>query len=145
MAIKRNEEIKKQVSLNDKVAERITEIAGSTTFLIVNVALFILWILMNTGYFGERFIVDPFPFSFLTTAVSLEAIILSTFVLMSQRRQSKISAIRTDLDYKTDLESEVDVKAIISILQRIADKQDIDIADLLIDMKAKEKQSTKIE
>jgi len=143
MAIKRNEEIKKQVSLNDRVAEKITEIAGSTTFLVVNVLLFIFWILLNTGYFGEKFIIDPFPFSFLTTAVSLEAIILSTFVLMSQRRQSKVSEIRTELDYKTDLESEVDIKAIIGILERIAQKQDIEISDLLKDMKDKEKESSK--
>jgi len=141
MAIKRNEEIKKQVSLNDRVAERITEIAGSTSFLVINVLLFIFWILLNTGYFGEKFIIDPFPFSFLTTAVSLEAIILSTFVLMSQRRQSKVSEIRTELDYKTDLESEVDIKAIIGILERIAQKQDIEISDLLRDMKDKEKKS----
>jgi len=141
MAIKRNEEIKKQVSLNDRVAEKITEIAGSTSFLVINVLLFIFWILLNTGYFGEKFIIDPFPFSFLTTAVSLEAIILSTFVLMSQRRQSKVSEIRTELDYKTDLESEVDIKAIIGILERIARKQDIEISDLLEDMKHKEKKS----
>jgi len=141
MAIKRNEEIKKQVSLNDRVAERITEIAGSTSFLVINVLMFIFWILLNTGYFGEKFIIDPFPFSFLTTAVSLEAIILSTFVLMSQRRQSKVSEIRTELDYKTDLESEVDIKAIIGILERIAQKQDIEISDLLRDMKDKEKKS----
>jgi len=145
MAIKRNEEIKKQVSLNDRVAEKITEIAGSTTFLVVNVLLFIFWILLNTGYFGEKFIIDPFPFSFLTTAVSLEAIILSTFVLMSQRRQSKVSEIRTELDYKTDLESEVDIKAIIGILERIAQKQDIEISDLLEDMKDKEKKSAETE
>ena len=141
MAIKRNEEIKKQVSLNDRVAERITEIAGSTSFLVINVLMFIFWILLNTGYFGEKFIIDPFPFSFLTTAVSLEAIILSTFVLMSQRRQSKVSEIRTELDYKTDLESEVDIKAIIGILERIAQKQDIEISDLLRGMKDKEKKS----
>ena len=145
MAIKRNEEIKKQVSLNDRVAEKITDIAGSTTFLVVNIIWFVFWLLLNTGHFGTQFIIDPFPFSFLTTAVSLEAIILSTFVLMSQRRQSKVTEIRTELDYKTDLESEVDVKAIVGILERIAQKQDIDISDLLTDMKNKEKKSAEIE
>lgn len=145
MAIKRNEEIKRQASLNDRVAATITLIAGSMTFLLLNIIWFIVWILFNTGVFGENLIVDPFPFSFLTTAVSLEAIILSTFVLMSQRRQSKITEIRTELDYRTDVEAEIDVKAVVSILERIAAKQNIDVSDLLKDMKNKEKKSNFVE
>jgi uncharacterized membrane protein len=143
MAIKRSDEIKKLISLNDKVADIITRVAGSMTFLLLNVVWFLFWILLNTGAFGKDMIIDPFPFSFLTTAVSLEAIILSTFVLMSQRRQSKIAEIRTELDYRTDVEAEIDVKAVVGILERIAAKQDIDVSDLLKDMQTKEKKSVR--
>ena len=142
MAIKRNEEIKKQVSLNDRIADVITKIAGSMSFLLLNIVWFGFWILLNNGTFGKTMIIDPFPFSFLTTALSIEAIVLSTFVLMSQRRQSKVTEIRTELDYRTDVEAEIDVKAVVGILERIAEKQGIDVSDLLSDMKTKEKTSS---
>ncbi len=142
MAIKRNEEIKKQVSLNDRIADVITKIAGSMSFLLLNIVWFGFWILLNNGTFGKTMIIDPFPFSFLTTALSIEAIVLSTFVLMSQRRQSKVTEIRTELDYRTDVEAEIDVKAVVGILERIAEKQGIDVSDLLSDMKTREKTSS---
>lgn len=141
MAIKRTDEIKKHTSLNDKIADFMTNVAGSMTFLVLNVVWFTSWWLLNTGFFGKSLIIDPFPFSFLTTAVSLEAIILSTFVLMSQRRESKIAEIHTDLDYKTDVEAEIDIKAIVGILERLAEKQGVDVSDLLQDMKNEEKRS----
>ena len=104
-------------------------------FLLLNIFWFIGWILLNEGVFGQDLIIDKFPFSFLTTAVSLEAIILSTFVLMSQRRQSKLSEHRTELDYKSDLKAEVDIKVMLTVLERLANKQGVDVSDLLQDFK----------
>lgn len=139
MAINKNKELNKNHSFSDRAADFITNVAGSMPFLILNLAWFTIWVLINTGVLGENLIVDSFPFSFLTTAVSLEAIILSTFVLMSQRRQAKLSELRTELDYRTDLESDVDIKTIVSILERIAKRQNIDVADLLAHMKSGER------
>ena len=135
MAINRNKEIKRLHTFSDKSADVITKVAGSMPFLLLNIFWFIGWILLNEGVFGQDLIIDKFPFSFLTTAVSLEAIILSTFVLMSQRRQSKLSEHRTELDYKSDLKAEVDIKVMLTVLERLANKQGVDVSDLLQDFK----------
>ncbi len=138
MAINKNTETQKVHTKTDRISRRITRIVGSMPFLIINATLFTVWILLNTGVFGAQFIIDPFPFSFLTTTVSVEAILLSIFVIMSQRREAKLTEARTELDYHSDLKAEVDIKSIVSILERIADKQGVDVSDLLVDMKSNE-------
>lgn len=130
-AINKNAQIKKLRNFGDKLAEKITEISGSIAFLLFNVFVFVAWILINTGQFGERFVFDEYPFGLLTTAVSLEAIILAVFVLITQNRQSKHSEIRSELDYITDLQADAEINIIINMLERIAGKQNIEIDDLL--------------
>lgn len=60
---------------------------------------------------------------------------------MSQRRQAKITEIRTELDYKADLQSEIDVKTVVSILERLAKAQGVDITDLIKEMKTEEQEA----
>jgi len=138
MAINKNLETKKIHTTSDHISSFVTKVAGSMPFLIINVAFFAFWILLNSGVFGRDLIIDKYPFSFLTTTVSIEAILLSTFVIMSQRREAKLSEARTELDYHSDLKAEVDINTIVSILQRLADKQGVDVSDLLTDMKSSE-------
>jgi uncharacterized membrane protein len=138
MAINKNTETRKIRTYTDRISNFVTRVTGSMPFLVINVGFFVFWILLNVGLFGHSFIVDKYPFSFLTTTVSIEAILLSTFVIMSQRREAKLSEARTELDYHSDLKAEVDIKTIVSILERIAEKQGVDVADLLADMKRSE-------
>ncbi len=138
MAINKNIEVKKLRTKSDRVSSFVTKVAGSMPFLIVNVSFFAFWILLNTGVFGQEYIIDKYPFSFLTTTVSIEAILLSTFVIMSQRREAKLAEARTELDYHSDLKAEVDINTIVRILQRIADKQGVEVSDLLADMRTNE-------
>ena len=130
-AINKNKEIRKVLSLGDKISDTITSVAGSVPFLLLNVTIFIGWLLVNTGQFGQHLIFDKFPFGLLTTAVSLEAIILAVFVLITQNRQAAHSDMRSELDYVTDLHADADLDAILSVLKRIADKQDIDVTDVV--------------
>ena len=76
-------------------ADRITNFAGSMTFVWVHAAIFALWV--ATGLFG----VDEYPFQFLTFIVSLEAIFLSTFVMIGQNRQSSFQQAKADHDFHT--------------------------------------------
>ena len=138
MAINKNIETKKVHTRTDRISSFVTKIAGSMPFLLINVGFFTFWILLNSGVFGQHLIVDKYPFSFLTTTVSIEAILLSTFVIMSQRREAKLSEARTELDYHSDLKAEVDIKTIVSILERLAEKQGVNVDDLLSDMKRTE-------
>lgn len=138
MAINKNTELKKAHTTSDNIASFISKIAGSVPFLVINIVFFAFWISLNSGIFGQNLIIDKYPFSFLTTTVSIEAILLSTFVIMSQRRAAKLSEVRTELDYHSDLKSEVDIQTIVTILQRLADKQGVDVSDLISDMKTNE-------
>lgn len=143
VAINRNEQIRKLSSLGDKIADKVTAAAGSTAFLALNLLLFAGWILVNMGVFGKHLVFDEYPFGFLTMMVSLEAIILAVFVLITQNRQAKRSEIRSELDYIADLQADVEITAILRMLQRLADKENIDVSDLIHDLEAQEQQILK--
>jgi uncharacterized membrane protein len=93
-----------------KAADWIAEFSGSIPFLLIHVVLFFFWIIMNVGngVFGIPMF-DPFPFGLLTMAVSLEAIILSVFVLLSQNRQVAKDRVRSDIEYDINLKAELEI------------------------------------
>jgi uncharacterized membrane protein len=94
--------------LQDRVADQITAFSGSMGFVYLHVFWFTLWIVGNVYWW--RF--DPFPFGLLTLIVSLEAIFLSTFVLLSQNRESARSDQRAEIDFETNVLSEVWLEAV---------------------------------
>lgn len=87
----------------DRSADRITGFAGSMRFIYIHVLWFAAWICLST--FGPKF--DPFPFGLLTLIVSLEAIFLATFVMISQNRQAARSEFRAELDFENNLRGEI--------------------------------------
>ena len=88
-------------------ADRITNFAGSMKFVYLHIGWFIVWISINTGLEGMNHGFDRFPFGLLTMIVSLEAIFLSTFVMISQNRQGARSDIRSQLDFENNIRSEI--------------------------------------
>ena len=92
----------------ERFVDWLNEVASSTAFLVVHVLAFTVWILWNTGTLGIR-PVDPFPFGLMTTIVSLEAIFLSIFVLMAQKRESAIAELREELGLQVSLRVEQEV------------------------------------
>lgn len=92
-----------------RVADWIAEFSGSIPFLMMHVVGFTVWILLNVSWvpFAPNF--DPFPFGLLTMVVSLEAIILSVFVLLSQNRQVAKDRIRSDVEYEVNLKAELEI------------------------------------
>ncbi len=103
-----NEETLDTRSMVLKAADWIAEFSGSLPFLFVHIGIFAVWILLNIKLlpFGGF---DPFPFGFLTLVVSLEAIILSVFVLLSQNRQVQRDKVRNDIEYDVNLKSEMEI------------------------------------
>ncbi len=94
-------------SRQQRIADAITTFAGSLLFVYLHAAWFALWIGANLGAFGHAAVFDPYPFGLLTMIVSLEAIFLSTFVMVSQNRQAARDTIRADLDFEDNVRSEV--------------------------------------
>jgi uncharacterized membrane protein len=93
----------------DVLADRVTAFAGSITFVYIHIAWFVTWLLINVAahpLVGVKAF-DRFPFGLLTLIVSLEAIFLATFVMISQNRQAARSDIRARLDFETNLRAEI--------------------------------------
>ena len=91
----------------EKIADVIAEFSGSITFLMMNAGWFFLWIAWNMIPRVPHF--DPYPFGFLTMVVSLEAIFLSIFVLVSQNRQAAKDRLRADSEYEVNLKAELEI------------------------------------
>ena len=107
-------------SASDRVARMIARFCGSMTFVWVHVIGFAGWIALNLVP-GVKHI-DPFPFTFLTFIVSLEAIFLSTFILISQNQDTRITERRNHLDLQINLLSEQENTKMLAMLQAIAEK-----------------------
>jgi uncharacterized membrane protein len=111
---------RERTSWSDRLADRITTFSGSMLFFYLNAAWFAIWIPLNLGWFGiEPF--DPFPFGLLTMVVSLEAIFLATFVLISQNRQATLADKRAKVDLQVDLLAEEEVTAMMNLILEIHD------------------------
>lgn len=91
-----------------RFADALTRIASSAWFFTLHVVWFAVWIAYNTGVFGGTPF-DVFPFGLLTMVVSLEAIFLSIFVLMSQGREAAIAELREELTLQVNLRIEQEV------------------------------------
>ena len=104
----------------DQMADVIAQFCGSFTFVCVHLIWFAAWIVINIIPGLPHF--DAYPFTFLTLVVSLEAIFLSTFILISQNHETRVSERRNQLDLQINLLTEQENTKMLKILERIADK-----------------------
>jgi uncharacterized membrane protein len=102
-----NEEMEEHSTPLQHVADWIAWFSGSMPFLMLNGAWFIIWIILNTVPGVYHF--DAYPFGLLTMIVSLEAIFLSCFVLVSQNRQAEKDRVRADIEYEVNVKAELEV------------------------------------
>ncbi len=107
-------------SLSEKIADAIATFTGSMTFVWMHVGWFALWILFNVGRLGFKPF-DPYPFTFLTMIVSLEAIFLSTFILMSENRQVRLGDRRARVNLQLDMIAEREVTRMMELIVDIHD------------------------
>jgi CRP/FNR family cyclic AMP-dependent transcriptional regulator len=102
-----NEEMEEHSTALQHIADWIAWFSGSMPFLMLNAAWFIIWIILNTMPGIYHF--DQYPFGLLTMIVSLEAIFLSCFVLVSQNRQAEKDRVRADIEYEVNVKAELEV------------------------------------
>jgi len=105
-----NEIADEKLTVGQRIADVIAEFSGSIPFLVLNAVFFIAWIVVNVI---PQITFDAYPFGLLTMIVSLEAIFLSIFVLVSQNRQADKDRIRNELDYKVNLKAELGVSVLL--------------------------------
>ncbi|MBI2443527.1 MAG: DUF1003 domain-containing protein [Candidatus Levybacteria bacterium] len=109
----------------EKVADQITATFGSFTFAVLHIYWFLLWILINNNLIPGIHPFDPFPYGLLTMIVSLEAIFLSIFVLLSQNRASQVANLREELLLQVDLIAEEEITKVLELLSEIRTKMGI--------------------
>lgn len=104
-----NQAVEDRRTAIQKAADWIAEFSGSIPFLLIHCLLFFGWIVINVDWIPGLPVFDPYPFGLLTMAVSLEAIILSVFVLLSQNRQVAKDRVRGDIEYDVNLKAELEI------------------------------------
>jgi CRP/FNR family transcriptional regulator, cyclic AMP receptor protein len=114
-----NEEIHPPTSLGARISDLLTSIAGDIRFVYFSVIWFGTWIVLNTNIIPGLEPFDPFPFGLLTMVVSLEAIFLSLFVLISQNRQAARDKVRNDIEYEVNLKAEIEIRDILLKLENL--------------------------
>lgn len=112
-------------SLLDRLTDAVSRLASSAWFLVIHLIWFTVWIALNS-LAGASF--DPFPFNLLTMAVSLEAIVLTGFVLRAQSRMTRQADRRAQLDLQINLLAEQELTAILRVLCAVGEKGGIDVA-----------------
>lgn len=124
--------IKAQHSANrtsmEILADRMIGVASATPFLVIHALLFVAWIVWNIpGVPLPHF--DPYPYGMLTTIVSLEAIFLSIFVLMTQSRESKIGELREELTLQVNLRVEEEITKTLHLVAGLYSRLGLKLAD----------------
>lgn len=106
-----NEDLEDRRTRVMKIADWISNFSGSLTFLFIHIAIFFVWIVLNVKPLDRISVggFDPYPFGLLTMAVSLEAIVLSVFVLLSQNRQAERDRRRNDIEFDINLKAELQI------------------------------------
>ena len=107
------------LSTVEHIADKVTAFAGSSPFILLHALWFGVWIFINSGVISTVTPFDPFPFSFLTLIVSLEAIFLTLLVLMSQNRMTKEADKRAHLDLQINMLDEQETTLILKMVQKI--------------------------
>lgn len=110
-------------------ADWLNDAAASATFLVLHVVWFGIWMLWNTGHLLGLAPFDPFPFGLLTMVVSLEAIFLSIFVLMAQKRESAIAELREEMSLQVGLRLEEEVTKTLQLVAGLYTRLGYKMAD----------------
>jgi len=128
-----------QRSRGEQIGDMVSAHTGTMFMVVLHAALFAAWIVLNEGLVPGVRPFDPFPFGLLTLTVSLEAIFLSLFLLISQNRLTRQSDRRAELDLQVNLLIETETTKMLVIMDRICRKLGIDLSD---DAELKELEAT---
>lgn len=106
-----NEEVEERLTPLQRISDWLAWFSGSMLFLFIHAVWFGAWIALNVGLLNIPGLsgFDPYPFGLLTMIVSLEAIFLSTFVLISANRQAEKDKVRADIEYEVNIKAEMEV------------------------------------
>lgn len=120
IAVDVDKEAEEKATCSEKIADKLTEVAGSWGFIIGFISFLLIWILLNLFFLKD---IDPYPFILLNLLLSCLAALQAPIIMMSQNRQSKKDSLRSRQDYKTDLKSELILEEIHDDMEEILKNQ----------------------
>ncbi len=138
--VRRREAEEQKARLQEKISARIAAFTGSMTFVYIHAAIYGAWIVLNLGWIPGSTPFDP-TFVVLAMVASVEAIFLSTFVLINQNRLARMDERRADLDLQISLLTEHELTRLAILLKHIADRLEVstdaddEIAEVTQDVK----------
>ncbi len=112
-----------KMTKGDKIADKLSEVAGSWTFIIIFILFLLAWIGLNTFILTGDNAIDPYPFILLNLVLSCIAAIQAPIIMMSQNRQAEKDSLRNQNDYRTDLKSELILEALHDHMELILKNQ----------------------
>lgn len=114
------EELRTHRSRFEQLADRVTHFTGHPHFVTIHLAWFSVWILANSGMLAFFHTFDEYPYGLLGIILSIEAILISSFVLISQNRQSTYAELRAELDYEVTIQTYRKIEALEERLEALA-------------------------
>src|SRR6202142_2493729 len=117
--VKQEEEALERRSYSERFADSVGVFAGSLTFVVLHLLLLIAWLVMNSGKFSGVRPFDRYPFSLLGVIVAVEAVILSSFILMRQNRMMRRGELRDHLNLQVDLLAEKEITKVLQMVRAI--------------------------
>ena len=123
IAIDVDKQEEQKMTFGDKVADKISAIAGSWGFILMFIIFLLGWIILNTVILTKQDQIDPYPFILLNLVLSCIAALQAPIIMMSQNRQAKKDTIRNKNDYRTDLKSELILESLHDDLDEILKNQ----------------------
>ncbi|MBV8072598.1 MAG: DUF1003 domain-containing protein [Acidobacteriaceae bacterium] len=124
--VRLEEEAQQRRTVSERVADGIANFVGSMLFVYVHIVWFLVWVPINLGWIPFMKAFDPYPFALLCMIVSLEGVVLSTFVLIKQNRMSQRADTRSHLDLQVNLLNEKETTKIIQMIERMSRKMGIE-------------------
>ena len=124
----------RQLTLGQRVADRVAATMGSWPFIIVQTCILIVWIILNITAYVQRW--DPYPFILLNLALSFQAAYAAPFIMMSQNRQQDIDRSAADTDHKVNLKAEMEIELLHQKIDLLREKEFSDLTRAVVDLTA---------
>jgi uncharacterized membrane protein len=142
--VKQEEEALQRRSRSERLADAVGSFAGSLVFVVFHIVLLLAWLLVNTGKIPITRPFDPYPFSLLGVIVSMEAVLLSSFILMRQNRMMRRGERRDHLNLQVDLLAEKEITKVLQMVRAICGQ--MGLQNIMADKEIRElSQTTSIE
>lgn len=112
-----------KMTIGDRIADKVSEIAGSWGFILGFCAFLIFWVILNTALLNNENAIDEYPFILLNLLLSCIAALQAPIIMMSQNRQAAKDSLRNQNDYRTDLKSELILESLHDDLELLIKNQ----------------------